>query len=203
MIIQNIEVWAEEFKKTHTWTELVNEVLKMYTDDINALNMLMLRVPKVRATESVSADDFDMIMRDRRWGQSIREIKKLTDTDVDVLTRDYTDINAFCDSIIKIIETGYRKIPALDNIKLVNGHENYEVKMLCCLAAMALDACLTAPNLASVLYTITYRLIYHVHFCCTISLEAYMSEETSQEKDISWYIYSGLRFYSGTLKPID
>lgn len=202
MIIQNIEVWAEEFKKTHTWTELVNEVLKMYTDDISAINMLMLRVPKVHATES-SVDNFDALVRERLWNESVEEIKSLTGQELNLITTENLDIKIFCGKIIEILCLGNRGPSIRDMYLLPDKYPVHEQLILCCLAGIALDAQLSTGLLATVLYTITYRLIYHVHYRCTLSIESYMSEETSGEKDISWYTYAGIRFYSGTLKPID
>lgn len=198
MRINEIEAWAHEYKKTHTFTELISEAIRLNKGNTEDLTELQLETSKNWKFAGFSATGtFDIIMQKRCRDKIVNQIKDYTGelpTGLDLQEEELYDFYVIIvDKLCEGKSCPYNRETLLDPGTY---HYSGKAELLFFLAGVTLSSELKASDQSSILLALADRLLYDSGFVFTVNADAYISQ-CPKMKCRNTYIMDGKNFFSG------
>lgn len=198
MCINEIEAWAREYRKTHTYTELISVAIRLNKGNSENLTELQLAVSKRSKPSNFEWDSsFDTVVLNRCRDAIVYQIEKYTHCMPEDLGLQDADFCDYCLTIINKLCNGsncpYKKSTLYK--RYIYWYSD-QVKLIFFFTGVALSSQLDDKDAASILLSLAERLLYNHGMFFTLDQDAYLSicPRVRHEED---YIVDGKNFFGG------
>lgn len=203
MYYKEIESYFLQFKRTHTWTELVEEVLRLHTGKEADLTEIFTKVANIQQDDfCMPVDTFDKIVRARCREKIVEQIETFTgEKNIRTLCLPSADITYVGNLVLSALQ---EEAPFffMNLIELTEYEKSaYVYEKLYYLTGAALNACRNRKKLASILLTLADSLLFKAHVLFTVDQDAYMAEKPT-ERSFRTIVNDGIRFFSGDIATL-